>query len=286
VRLSTISVDQGTAAAVVLGDSAAVIADEHGQPVFADVGSLLQADTDGWAQAVKTAAAGHFRPLDPARLLRPILHPSAIVCVGLNYRTHILEMGRELPKHPTYFAKLARALTDPNRDIALPRASQRVDYEGELVAVIGGGGRDIPAAHAWEAVAGLTLMNDVSMRDFQSRTLQWFAGKNWERSTPVGPAIVTRDELAAFEQSELRVAVNGEARQQSKISDLVFDIPALVADLSRIVELRPGDLIATGTSAGVGDAMEPQRYLADGDVVEVTVDGLGTLQNTFRQEPC
>jgi len=222
-----------------------------------------------------------FTDVGSTRFMRPVLEPGAVVCVGLNYRTHILEMGRDLPAHPTYFSKLARALTDPDREIELPDASDRVDYEGELVAVIGTGGRNIPLSEAWDAVAGLTLMNDVSMRDFQSRTLQWFAGKSWQAATPVGPVVVTLDELEPLGQRELTVRVNGELRQQSTIDDLLFDVPALVADLSRIIELRPGDLIASGTPGGVGDAMDPKRYLADGDVVEVTLREIGTLRNTF-----
>lgn len=286
MRLGTISTDRGSAAAVLAGETAAVIADERGQPAFVDVGALLQAGAAGWDRAARAAGEGRFEQLDPARLLRPILQPEGVFCVGLNYRTHILEMGRELPEHPTYFSKLARALTDPARDVALPAASRRVDYEGELVAVIGRGGRDIPPAQGWDAVAGLTLMNDVSMRDFQFRTLQWFAGKSWEASTPVGPVLVSLDELLPLDNRELRVEVNGEPRQHTTLGDLLFDVPALVADLSRIVELRPGDLIATGTPAGVGDAMEPQRYLDDGDVVTVTVDGIGTLRNAFRRQSC
>jgi acylpyruvate hydrolase len=216
-------------------------------------------------------------------VLRPILQPGAVVCVGLNYRPHILEMGRELPEHPTYFSKLPRALTDNDRDVELPPDSARVDYEGELVAVVGQGGRDIPTESAWAAIAGLTLMNDVSMRDYQYRTLQWFAGKSWQESTPVGPAVVTLDELEPLAERELRVEVNGDLRQHARIGDLVFDVPALVSDLSRIIELRPGDLIATGTPGGVGDAMDPQRYLEDGDVVEVMMDGIGSLRNAFRR---
>lgn len=261
---------------------AAVIHDGNGRRAYADVGALLADGTAGQEAARRTVATGRFEALEPSQLLRPVLAPGAVVCVGLNYRAHILEMGRELPEHPTYFAKLPRALTDPYREVPLPRASDCVDYEGELVAVIGRGGRDIPEEEAWSAVAGVTLMNDVSVRDFQRRTLQWFAGKTWEASTPVGPMLVTLDELEPLDGRRLRVEVNGELRQSAELADLVFDVPALVADLSRIVNLRPGDLIATGTPGGVGDAMEPQRYLADGDVVEVAVDGIGSLRNVFR----
>jgi acylpyruvate hydrolase len=160
-----------------------------------------------------------------------------------------------------------------------------VDYEGELAVVIGSGGRDIPVERAWESVAGLTVMNDVSMRDYQRRTLQWFAGKTFEACTPVGPCVVTLDELGDLGDLgdlELRTTVNGELRQQAAVGDLVFDVPALVADLSSIVTLRAGDIIATGTPGGVGDGMEPKRYLADGDVVEVSIERIGSIRNRFR----
>jgi acylpyruvate hydrolase len=205
----------------------------------------------------------------------------AIVCVGLNYRKHVLEMGRELPTVPTYFAKLARALTDPDTPIPVPVHSSRVDYECELAVVIGGGGRDIPADRAWDAVAGLTLLNDVSMRDFQRRSIQFFAGKTWEASTPVGPAVVTVDELTDLGNREITTHVNGEERQRAPISDLIFDVPTLVSDLSKIVTLQPGDLIATGTPGGVGDAMKPPSYLKPGDVVEIALDGIGVLRSSF-----
>jgi acylpyruvate hydrolase len=226
-------------------------------------------------------AADRFERYDERRLLRPVLRPGAVVCVGLNYRTHILEMGRELPKEPTLFSKLPRALTDPYAEVPLPAVSERVDYEGELAAVIGVGGRDIPRERAWEHVAGLTVLNDVTVRDFQRRTIQWFAGKTFEATTPFGPAVVTLDELGDPAARELQVTVNGEERQRAVLGDLVFDVPALVADLSRIVTLEPGDLIATGTPGGVG---EPQgRFLEDGDVVEVSIEGIGCVRNRFRR---
>lgn len=281
MRLATLNRCGDTAAAVLAGPGAAVILD-GGSPAYPDVGALL-ADEEGVERARRTLEDGPFEPYDEKDLMRPVLDPGAVVCVGLNYKTHILEMGRDLPRSPTYFAKLSRALTDPFAEVALPEASSRVDYEGELAVVIGRGGRDIPEEEAWDAVAGLTVMNDVTMRDYQRRTVQWFAGKSWEASTPVGPVVVTPDELGRPNGLELAVAVNGEERQRAPVSDLVFDVPALVADLSKIVTLRPGDIIATGTPGGVGEAMEPSRFLEDGDVVEVSVAGVGKLRNRFRR---
>jgi acylpyruvate hydrolase len=194
------------------------------------------------------------------------------------------EMGRELPASPTLFAKLPQALVDPDAPVLLPPESSQVDYEGELVAVIGRGGRRIAREDALAHVAGVTLLNDVSMRDFQYRTLMWFAGKSWRASTPVGPEVVTLDELPDLADRVLTTRVNGEVRQRAPISDLIFDIPTLVADISTIIELSPGDLIATGTPSGVGHALDPPRYLAPGDVVEVELEGALTLRTTFAAE--
>lgn len=272
MRLATLTTDAGPRAAVLMDDRAAIVDD------YEDVGALLRAGCDGLA-AARAATGALTVPAPPERLLRPVLAPGAVVCVGLNYRSHILEMGRDLPAHPTLFSKLPRALTDPSADVVIPAPTARLDYEGELVAVVGTAGRDIAPDRAWEHVAGLTLMNDVTARDFQRRTIQWFAGKTFQRSTPVGPAVVTLDELDGLGARELVVTVNGEERQRAELGDLVFDVPALVADLSRIVALEPGDLIATGTPGGVGEPGE--RFLQDGDVCVVAVDGIGELRTRF-----
>jgi acylpyruvate hydrolase len=277
MRLATIHTDHGPRAAVLREDEAVLV---DGYP---DVGALLRDGHTGMDAARRARIDGDGRPFDAEDLLRPILAPEAVVCVGLNYRTHILEMGRELPTEPTLFSKLPRALTDPYADVELPAASDRIDYEAELAAVIGKGGRDIAVEDAWDHVAGLTVLNDVTARDFQRRTIQWFAGKTFQASTPIGPWIVTTDELGDLGDRELRLTVNGQERQRAWLDDLVFDVPTLVADLSRIVELQPGDIIATGTPGGVG---EPQGFfLRDGDIVEVSIDGIGTIRNTFRRTP-
>lgn len=278
MRLVTLAQGEGTTAAV-LGDGGA---SPVGDGSFSDVGKLLEAGEEGLEAAQESLTRGNFSAYEPEALCRPILSPGAIVCVGLNYKTHILEMGRELPEHPTLFAKIPRALTDPFAEVSLPEGSDRMDYEGELAVIIGKGGRNIPEDEAWEAVAGLTILNDVTMRDYQRRTIQWFAGKTWEASTPVGPAVVTLDELDYPDGMEITVTVNGEERQRAPISDLVFNVPDLVSDLSRIFTLQPGDVIATGTPGGVGQAMEPERFLSDGDVVEVMISGIGSIRNRFR----
>ena len=262
---------------VALPDGSTTAARREGETLHAfsgypDVGALLRG-------GIETATS---EPLSgPHRAVRPVLEPAATVCVGVNYGAHMREMGRETPTSPTLFLKLAQALIDPDEPVVIPPESSQVDYEGELVAVIGRGGRRIPAGEALAHVAGVTLMNDVSMRDFQYRSLMWFAGKSWRASTPVGPEVVTLDELPDLADRELATTVNGELRQRATIGDLIFGIPALVADISQIIELAPGDLIATGTPGGVGHAMDPPRYLAPGDVVEVSLEGAMTLRTTF-----
>ena len=276
MRIVTLQSPDGPVAAIERANERFVIKDVNGRAIR-DVGELLR--TGNWpslAEAAMTKAVTNWP------VLRPILEPGATVCVGLNYKKHVLEMGRQLPTVPTLFSKLPRALTDPEATIPLPAASSMMDYEGELVIVIGNGGRDIPMAKAWDAVAGFTLLNDVTARDFQKRSLQWFAGKSWERSTPVGPVFVTVDELSNFGDREISTLVNGEERQRSPISDLIFDVPTLVSDLSQVIHLQPGDMIATGTPGGVGDAMKPPSYLKPGDVVEISFDGIGTLRNRFE----
>lgn len=274
MRLATIATEDGTTAAVINGDEALCV---NG---YADVGALLR-DPNGLQAARSAEREATVVELSLDRLLRPVLAPGAVVCVGLNYRTHILEMGRELPTHPTLFAKLARALTDPYADVELPGASSKLDYEAELAIVIGRPGRDIARGDAWSHVGGVTILNDVTARDFQRRTIQWFAGKTFQASTPWGPWVVTPDELGDLARREIVLTVNGEERQRSRLGDLVFDVPALIADLSRIVELEAGDVIATGTPGGVGEP--DRRFLRPGDVVEVRVDGIGEIRNTFTR---
>jgi acylpyruvate hydrolase len=272
MRLATVATADGTCAGVVHDGRFAAV---DGYP---DVGALLR-DPDGLGAARAVAVDGSTDELAPERLLRPVLKPGAIVCVGLNYRTHLLEMGRELPADPTLFAKLPRAMTEPYADVELP-PSEKVDYEGELAFVIGKGGRNIAREDAWQHVAGFSVLNDVTARDFQRRTVQWFAGKTFQASTPWGPWLVTPDELGDLSALTLRLTVNGEERQRASLGDLVFDVPALVADLSRIVGLEPGDVIATGTPGGVGEPQE--RFLRPGDEVLVEIEGIGAIRNTLR----
>ena len=267
MKLTTVRTPNGTAAARVDG--------QHGVLIdgAADVGALLA--IPGW-RALAESAAGARVPLDDLHTLIP--HPGKIVCVGLNYRAHILEMGRPLPEYPTLFAKFADALIGPTDEIEIPEtAADAVDWEGELVVVVGETIRGAGPAEAGRAVAGFTVMNDVTMRDWQFRTREWLQGKSFGNTTPVGPVLVTADEWQPG--PAVRTVVDGEVVQEASTGDLVFDPAQLVSYVSTMISLRPGDIIASGTPGGVGHARKPPRYLSPGSRVQTTIDGIGTLDN-------
>lgn len=246
-----------------------------------DVGTLLS-DPEWRARAERADGPRH----DPSSLdFAPLVpRPDKIVCVGMNYRSHILEMGREPPEHPTLFAKYASALVGARDDIVLPRVSSAVDWEVELAVVIGSPVRHVSVHDAPNAIAGYSVLNDVSMRDYQNRTLEWLQGKTFESSTPLGPMLVTLDELSDPYNLELTCEVDGEQMQKGLTSDLVFDPAELVAYVSDIFTLEPGDVIATGTPGGVGHARTPPRYLRDGALVVTRVEGVGECRNRCRDE--
>jgi acylpyruvate hydrolase len=231
-------------------------------------------------------------PLDRARAvplaevtLRPVVpRPSKIVCVGLNYLNHVGETGREIPEYPVLFTKFAETLAGPRDPIVLPPESSQVDYEGELAVVIGRSGRRITADAALAHVAGYTIANDVTMRDFQYKTHQWLQGKAWEASTPVGPWLVTPDETGDPSTLEIALTLNGTVMQQANTSQLMFDIPVLISRISEFVTLVPGDLILTGTPGGVGFRRDPQVFLAPDDRVRVEISGIGALDNAVVAE--
>jgi acylpyruvate hydrolase len=224
-------------------------------------------------------------PLDRASSLyagelhrRPVVpRPGKVICVGLNYAAHIEETKREQSDYPVLFTKFATTLTGPFDAIRLPPESEAIDYEGELVVVIGERGRRIPRDRALDHVAGYAVANDVSMRDYQYKTHQWLQGKAWDASTPVGPDLVTLNEIT--EPLTLRTFVNGEQVQEATTELLIFDVATLVSVVSEFATIEPGDLILTGTPGGVGYRRDPQLLLADGDVVAVEVDGVGRIEN-------
>ncbi|SDP66627.1 acylpyruvate hydrolase [Pedococcus dokdonensis] len=219
--------------------------------------------------------------LPHARPIAPLPSPAKVVCCGLNYGEHIRETGRELPTHPTLFAKYADSLVGPDDDVSLA-AGTDVDWEAELAVVVGAEIRGADRSTAAAAIAGFTVANDVSVRDWQYRTLQWFQGKAWDRSTPTGPVVVTPDEVDPTAGLTVSCRVNGEEVQRDSTATLVFDPADLLAYISTFTVLRPGDLVLTGTPGGVGTARDPQRFLADGDVLETEIEGIGLLRNTIR----
>jgi acylpyruvate hydrolase len=212
--------------------------------------------------------------------------PSKIVCVGLNYRNHIREMGRDLPEYPTLFAKFADSLIGSTDDIPRPEETDQLDWEVELGIVIGAPVRRATGAAAEAAIAGFTVVNDVTCRDWQFRTREWLQGKAWDSSTPVGPYLVTPDELPGGVRPvlDVRLEVDGEVMQHDTTADLLFDPPALVEYVSTMVRLRPGDLIATGTPGEVGHARKPGRYLTSGETVITEITGLGRQTNLVTKE--
>ncbi|AWW41565.1 fumarylacetoacetate hydrolase family protein [Streptomyces cadmiisoli] len=245
-----------------------------------DVGDLLT--RVDW-QAVAARADGPVSEAAPSLLAPVVPRPGKIVCVGLNYRTHITEMGRDLPDHPTLFAKFPETLIGPYDHLALPPESDAADWEAELAVVVGRSVRRADRATAEAAIAGYTILNDVSLRDWQFRTKEWLQGKTWESTTPLGPCLVTPDELAP--DAEISCTIDDEVVQKSTIGDLLFDAADLVAYVSTIVTLNPGDLIATGTTGGVGHARKPPRYLRPGQTMVTRIEGIGELVNPVRQEP-
>jgi acylpyruvate hydrolase len=246
----------------------------------ADVRALLE--RPDWAEHA-AAAAGPQHPLGSLDYAPLVPSPEKIICVGLNYRDHVLEMGNQLPEYPTVFAKFAPALVGAYDDIVLPRSSAAIDWEVELTVVIGRSVRHATPEQATAAIAGYTVLNDVSVRDFQYRTKQFLQGKTFERTTPLGPWLVTPDELPA-EGFEVSTVLDGETMQHSSTAELVFGPADLVGYLSAIVTLNPGDIIATGTPGGVGHARKPPRYLTDGAELVTTIAGVGECRNTCRLE--
>lgn len=212
----------------------------------------------------------------------PLRNPGKIICVGHNYREHILEMGRELPSHPVIFAKFANTIIGPEDDIPFYPISEQLDYEAEFAFVIGKRAKNISEEDALHYVAGYTIANDVTYRNIQRRTLQWLQGKTVDGSAPMGPWLVTSDELTDPYGLEIVLSVNGEERQRSNTANLVFTVQKLVAFLSNLMTLEPGDIVLTGTPGGVGVAMNPPVFLKDGDVVRIEVDKIGVLENRVQ----
>ena len=248
-----------------------------------DVGALLASGAD-WRQRAAGGDGGR-RPLAQVRLAPVVPAPSKIICVGMNYQSHIDETRRDRPTHPSYFAKFARALIGPYDPITLPAVSKKVDWEAELGVLIGSPARHVAEADAERHIAGMTVVNDVSVRDWQRRTSQFLAGKTFEGSTPVGPALVTLDEVPdGGKDLAVTCEIDGQLMQSGRTSELLFGVAELIADLTTILTLDPGDLIVTGTPAGVGAVRKPPVFLQPGQVVRTAIEGVGELVNTCVAE--
>jgi len=242
--------------------------------------SLVAGGGDRLLSAGRILLAGPAVDLGAVEVLPPLPSPPKILCVGLNYADHSAESGFEVPGYPTIFARFASSLIGHGAPIIRPRVSEQLDYEGEFVAVIGRGGRDIPKAQALEHVVAYSLFNDASVRDYQFKAPQWTVGKNFDGTGAFGPYLVTADELPSGCQGlRLQTRLNGEVVQSASTDDLVFDVATLVSVLSEAFTLEAGDIIVTGTPSGVGLARKPPLWMKPGDVCEVELQGLGTLRN-------
>jgi acylpyruvate hydrolase len=250
-----------------------------------DLKQLLAAGDVAMGRAAGVLREGSLIDLDTVQLLPPLPSPDKIICIGLNYVDHSAESGFTQPEYPTVFARFASSLVAHGAPIVRPRVSAQLDYEGELVAIIGKGGRHIDRAHALEHVAGYSLFNDASIRDYQFKSPQWIMGKNFDGTGAFGPELVTADELPRGAAGlKLQTRLNHAVVQQASTNDLVFDVATLVSLLSVAMTLSPGDLIVTGTPAGVGLARKPPLWMKPGDVCEVAIEGLGVLRNPVVEE--
>jgi 2-keto-4-pentenoate hydratase/2-oxohepta-3-ene-1,7-dioic acid hydratase in catechol pathway len=252
---------------------------EPGGPHHA-VRDLLERDVVG---RLEGEVHGEGLSLSEVAIEPPVPNPEKIVCIGLNYRSHAAEAGIDPPSAPTFFAKFRNALVANRATVTLPPASEKVDYEAEVAFVIGRRCRDVAEDDALDHVAGYTLLNDLSARDLQFATPQWMPGKVFDGSAPCGPALVTPDEAGSHDAIEIGLELNGSTMQSASTEDLIFSVPALVAHLSRLMTLEPGDIVSTGTPSGVGSVREPRVWLEDGDEVVVTSPTLGRLETTIRR---
>jgi acylpyruvate hydrolase len=283
VRLATLITSSGPRLHVrAHGGGYVDIGEATGEARYAAFGSFLAAGpaaTDA-ARALQERDGREYRPSEfgPA-----VPAPERILCLGLNYADHALEGGRAVPTWPDTFIRGHQTLLGPFADLVKPALTERFDYEGELGIVIGAGGRYIPASKAIDAIAGFTVLNDASARDWQRAGSQWTPGKNFDGSMPIGPEIVTPDEVDTSDVA-LTTVLNGQVMQSARTSQMLVDVPSSVEFFSSFTTLRPGDVIATGTPAGVGFARNPPVWLVPGDVIEITIEGIGTIRNRVVAE--
>jgi len=283
VRLATIVTPNGPRLHVRGRSGYVDVGEETGDPGFASLAAVLSAGPRAM-DAVRALADLDGREYGPADLGPAVPAPERILCLGLNYQEHAVEGGREVPTWPDAFVRGRDSVLGPYADLVKPALTGRFDYEGELGIVIGAGGRYIPAGKALDAIAGFVVLNDASARDWQRAASQWTGGKNFEGSMPIGPEVVTTDE-ADVSDVALTTVLNGQVMQSARTSQMIVDVPSAVEFFSSFTRLAPGDVIATGTPGGVGFARQPPVWLHPGDVIEVTVENVGTIRNRVVAEP-
>jgi acylpyruvate hydrolase len=284
VRLATINTPAGLRLHVRGRSGYVDVAEATGNDRYATIQALLD-DGPAGMEAAQAAAAGEGREYAEADFGPSVPAPRVIHCLGLNYADHVREGGREeMPSFPSVFMRSPETVIGPYADLVVPALTSGYDYEGEVGIVIGVGGRYIPADEAMAAIAGFTVLNDASARDWQRAGSQWIPGKNFDGSMPLGPEIVTPDEVDILDTT-LTTKLNGEVMQQARTSQMLIDIPSTVEFYSSFTTLRPGDVIATGTPGGVGYARTPPVWLEPGSTIEITVDGVGTIRNQVVAEP-
>jgi 2-keto-4-pentenoate hydratase/2-oxohepta-3-ene-1,7-dioic acid hydratase in catechol pathway len=282
MRLATISTPRGLRLHVRARSGYVDVADGTGESAFAALHGLLSAGAAAM-DAARRLTVQDGAEFDQAKFGPAVPEPRRILCLGVNYREHAIEGGREVPTWPEAFVRGEGSAIGPYADLVKPALTSRFDYEGELGLVIGAGGRYIPADKALDAIAGYVVLNDASARDWQRAATQWTGGKNFEGTMPIGPEVVTTDE-ADVSDVALTTTLNGNVMQSARTSQMIVDIPSAIEFFSSFTKLRPGDVIATGTPGGVGFARQPPVWLEPGDLIEVNVEGVGTISNRVVAE--
>jgi acylpyruvate hydrolase len=282
VRLATIATPEGPRLHVRGRSGYIDAAQATGDARLAGLQYVLEAGPAA-AEVLRPLAEQDGRPVEDADFAPAVPAPARILCLGVNYSEHALEGGREVPSWPESFVRGADSVLAPYADLVKPALTERFDYEAELGIVIGAGGRYIPAAKALDAIAGFVVLNDASARDWQRAATQWTGGKNFEGSMPIGPEVVTTDEVDVSDLAITSV-LNGQVMQSARTSLMLVDVPSAVEFFSSFTRLVPGDVIATGTPGGVGYARTPPVWLTPGDVIEVTVENIGTIRNRVVAE--
>lgn len=282
MRLATIATSRGLRLHVKARSGYVDVADATGDPLLSSVGALLEAGSPA-LDTIRGLLDRDGTSYDAADFGPAVPEPRRILCLGVNYAEHALEGGRQVPTWPEAFVRGADSVLSPYADLVRPALTDRFDYEGELGVVIGTGGRYIPAGKALDVIAGYVVLNDASARDWQRAASQWTAGKNFEGSMPIGPELVTADEVDVSDIA-LTTTLNGQVMQSARTSQMIVDVPSAIEFFSSFTRLAPGDVIATGTPGGVGFARQPPVWLEPGDTIEITIESVGTIRNRVVAE--